>query len=114
MNLSGTWTGTLESANFPTLPITLVVVQSSDCVDGAWISSTGDWKGAISGFAIENAFGGSFSLERSANGGGQCEATGTVSGPASQSAIRMTATSLTPIGACVGDLPAGVVLTLQR
>jgi hypothetical protein len=96
------------------MPITLVVAQSADCVDGAWISSTGDWKGAISGFAIEDAFGGAFSLERSANGGGQCQATGSVSGPASESATRMTATSLTPIGTCVGDLPTGIVLTLQR
>lgn len=113
-NLSGTWTGTLESAAFPAAPITLVVVQSADCVDGAWTSSTGDWKGAISGYATEDAFGGFFSLERSASGGGQCRATGSVSGPASQSAIRLTVTSLNPVGSCVGDLPTDMVLTLQR
>jgi hypothetical protein len=112
--MSGTWTGTFESLNFPPRTITLTVVQSLNCVDGAWTSSTGDWKGAISGYATADAFGGVLSLERSASGGGQCSATSTVSGPASQSAIRMTATSFTPFSSCTGDLPTGIVVTLHR
>jgi hypothetical protein len=113
-DLSGTWTGTIESANFSTRTITLTVAQTTNCVDGAWISSTGDWRGAISGFATANAFEGFLSFERSTSGGGQCNATGTVSGAASQSALRVTGTSLSPVGGCVGDLPSGIVVTLHR
>ena len=90
------------------------VAQSTNCVDGAWVSSTGDWRGAISGFATADSFQGFLSFERSASGGGQCNATGTVSGAASQSALRVTGPSLSPVGSCVGDLPAGIVVTLHR
>jgi hypothetical protein len=80
----------------------------------ALTSPSGDWKGAISGFATADAFSGFISLERSASGGGQCNATGTTSGPASQSALRMVVTSLNPVGSCVGDLPTDIVVTLHR
>jgi len=113
-DLSGTWTGTIESANFSTRTITVNVAQTTNCVDGAWVSSTGDWRGAVSGFATADGFDGFLSFERSASGGGQCNATGTLSGPASQSALRVTSTGLSPVGSCVGDLPAGIVVTLHR
>ena len=113
-DISGAWTGTIESANFSTRTITLTVAQTTNCVDGAWVSSTGDWRGAISGFATANAFEGFVSLERSTSGGGQCNATGPVSGSASQSAVRVMSPSLTPVGSCAGDLPTGIVVTLHR
>ena len=113
-DLSGAWTGTIESANFSTRTITVNVAQAANCVDGAWVSSTGDWRGAISGFATADGFDGFISLERSASGGGQCNATGAVSGRASQTAVRLTGTSLNPVGSCVGDLPTGIVVTLRR
>ena len=113
-DLSGAWTGTIESANLSIRTITVNVAQTTNCVDGAWVSSTGDWRGAISGFATADAFEGFISLERSASGGGLCNATGAVSGRASQSAIRLTGTSLNPVGSCAGDLPTGIVVTLRR
>ena len=113
-DLSGMWSGTFESANFPTRAITVTAVQSLNCVDGGWVSSSGDWKGAISGFATADAFSGFISLERSASGGGACAATAAASGPASQSALQLTASSLTAVGSCAGDLPTSVVVTLHR
>ena len=112
-DLSGTWTGTFESANFSTRNITLTVVQSGNCVDGAWINSDSDWHGAISGVATADSFSGFLSFERSASGGGQCTATAAVSGPAA-STLRFAVDSLTAVGACSGDLPKGVVVTLHR
>jgi hypothetical protein len=112
-DLSGTWTGTFESVNFSTRNITLTVVQSGNCVDGAWINSGSDWHGAISGVATADSFSGFLSFERSASGGGQCDATGAVSGPAG-STMRFTVDSLTPVGNCSGDLPKGVIVTLHR
>jgi hypothetical protein len=94
--------------------IALTVVQTADCVDGAWVSSTGDWKGAISGLATINTFVGYISLERSTSGGGQCYAAGTVTGPASQGAMRLTGTHLDLVTSCVGGVPTDVVVTLHR
>ncbi len=112
-DLSGTWTGTFESANLPTRTITLTVVQTGSCVDGAWISSTSDWHGAISGLATADSFSGFLSFERSASGGGECDATASVSGAAGQT-LRLAADGLSPVGACNGDLPKGVTVTLHR
>jgi hypothetical protein len=112
-DLSGSWTGTLESANLSTRSITLTVVQSGNCVDGAWISSTSDWHGAISGLATADSFSGFLSFERSASGGGQCDATAPVSGAAG-STLRFTADTLTAVGSCSGELPRSIVVTLRR
>ena len=113
-DMSGTWTGTFESANFSTRTITLTVVQTGNCVDGAWITSTSDWHGAISGLATADAFSGFLSFERSASGGGECAATAAVAGPAGQPTLRLTADSLGPVGTCVGDLPRAIIVTLHR
>jgi hypothetical protein len=112
-DFSGAWSGTFESANFSTRTITLTVVQTGNCVDGAWITSTSDWHGAISGTATADSFSGFLSFERSASGGGQCNATAAVSGPAG-STMRFTADSLAAVGACAGDLPKTIVITLHR
>ncbi|HEX3702223.1 MAG TPA: hypothetical protein VHU82_02770 [Vicinamibacterales bacterium] len=112
-NLSGTWTGTFESANFSTRTITLTVVQTGNCVDGAWISSASEWHGAISGLATADSFSGFLSFERSGSGGGQCDATASIAGPASAT-LRFGADSMTAVGPCDGDLPKGVVVTLHR
>jgi hypothetical protein len=113
-DISGMWSGTFESANFATRSITVTAVQTANCVDGAWVSSSGDWKGAISGFASADSFSGSISLERSASAGGSCTAFASASGPASQSALRLAASNLTPVGSCAGDLPTSVIVTLHR
>jgi hypothetical protein len=112
-DLSGKWTGTFESANFPTRTITLTVAQTGNCVDGAWISSTSDWHGAISGLATADSFSGFLSFERSASAGGQCDATASMAGPAGQT-LQFVADGLSPVGTCNGDLPKGIVVTLHR
>jgi hypothetical protein len=114
-NLAGTWTGTVESANFPTRSITLVVVQALNCVDGFWQDASGDWKGSISGFAAADSFSGQISLERTANGGGRCQASANVNGPAGGDSFRWTAEALSaPPGNCTGDLPQGLTLSVRR
>jgi hypothetical protein len=112
-DFAGTWTGTFETANFPTRTITLTVVQTGNCVDGAWISSTSDWHGAISGLATADAFSGFLSFERSASSGGACNATAAI-GSAAGNTLRFTADALGAVGACDGGLPRGVVVTLHR
>jgi hypothetical protein len=112
-DFSGTWTGTFESTNFSTRSITFTVVQTSNCVDGAWITSTSDWHGAVSGLATADSFSGFLSFERSSSGGGQCDATAPVSVSAGQT-LRITADALTAVGPCAGDLPKAIVVTLHR
>jgi hypothetical protein len=114
VNIAGTWTGTFASANFPTQTITLMVYQSTNCVDGAWSSVSSDWAGSISGYAGEASYSGLVSFERTAGGGGKCLASGTISGPVTGNTLHWTAASLTPIGACAGDLPQSIVIDLQR
>jgi hypothetical protein len=113
-DMSGTWTGTFESANFSTRTITLTIVQTGNCVDGAWITSTSDWHGAISGVATADSFSGFLSFERAASGGGECDAATAVAGAAGQPSLRFTADTLGPVGTCVGDLPRGIIVTLHR
>ncbi len=114
VNMAGTWTGTVQSANFPARTITLVVSQGDSCVDGEWHDTTLDWKGAISGFASADSFSGQISFERTAAGGGKCQAAGFVSGPVG-SVMKLAAGDLSaPAGSCTGDLPQSLVLTVQR
>jgi hypothetical protein len=113
-NLAGTWTGTLESANASPTTITLTVVQAGSCVDGAWTSSNGEWKGAISGTAGADAFGGFMSFERPGGADGPCSAIGSGTGPASESAFSMAVGGLKALTGCAGALPPGFVVTLHR
>jgi hypothetical protein len=114
VNLAGTWSGTLESSNFPAQTVTLTVVQSGNCVDGGWTTATADWTGAISGYAAADSFSGQFSFERATDGGGKCTAAGPIAGQAGAGSLRWTSNDLSPVGSCTGDVPSMVVLTLQR
>src|SRR5262245_10949957 len=112
VNLAGNWTGTVESANFPARTIVLVVVQALNCVDGEWKDASGDWKGAISGFASADGFSGQISFERSADGGGRCQASGRIAGKVAGDTFRWTADPLSAPGTCTGDLPQGLTLSV--
>jgi hypothetical protein len=114
VNMAGTWTGTFASANFPTQTITMMVYQTTNCVDGAWSSASSDWAGSISGYAGEASYSGLVSFERTAAGGGKCLASATISGPVTGNTLHWTAASLNPIGACDGELPQSIVIDLQR
>jgi hypothetical protein len=113
-NMAGNWTGTVESDNFPARPITLVVVQAYNCVDGEWKDANGGWKGAISGLTSADSFSGQISLERSADGGGKCIASGTIAGPVDGDTIRWTADPLSAVGDCNGGLPQRLILSVKR
>jgi hypothetical protein len=114
VNIAGTWTGTFASANFPTQTMTMMVVQATNCVDGAWSSSSSDWAGSISGYAGEASYSGLVSFERPSGDNGKCLASGNISGPVTGNTLHWTAASLTAIGACAGDLPQSIVIDLQR
>ncbi len=114
MNIAGTWMGTFASANFPTQTITLIVYQATNCVDGAWSSSSSDWAGAISGYAGADSYAGQFSFDRAAAGGGKCSAAGDINGPVTGNVLHWTAAGLTAVGSCVGEVPQSIVIDLQR
>ncbi|HEV3062438.1 MAG TPA: hypothetical protein VGY48_29590 [Vicinamibacterales bacterium] len=114
VNIAGTWTGTFASANFPTRTITLMVYQTTNCVDGAWHSASSDWAGAISGYAGTTSYAGQFSFERTSAAGGQCSAAGNMSGPVTGNTLHWTTAGLTAVGACAGEVPQSIVIDLQR
>jgi hypothetical protein len=114
VSIEGTWTGTVESANFAPRAVTLVIVQAYSCVDGDWRDATADWKGAISGLASADSFSGQVSFERSAAGGGKCIASGPISGTVEGDTFHWTAGTLTAAGTCNGELPQDVVLSARR
>ena len=114
VDMTGTWTGTFASANFPTQTIALMVYQTTNCVDGAWSSASSDWAGAISGYAGAASYSGQFSFERTDAGGGKCSAAGDITGPVTGNTMHWTASSLTAVGVCAGGVPQSIVIDLQR
>jgi hypothetical protein len=112
VNVAGNWVGTLESANLGAQPISMVVTQFGNCVDGSWRSADGEWSGAISGFALKDSYSGQISVERRSGGG--CLAAGNVAGEVMTDTLRWTGTGATPIGPCTGDLPQQIVITMRR
>jgi hypothetical protein len=113
-NIAGNWSGTFRTSNLPTRTITMTIVQSSSCVDGAWKDSAGQWSGAISGFATADSFSGQFSFERTADGGGKCTAVGLAEGPIGDNGIGLKVATFSTSGSCDGELPEGTTITLQR
>jgi hypothetical protein len=113
VNVAGMWTGTIASSNLEPRSISMTVVQTGNCVDGAWQSAGSDWSGAISGFADADSYSGQVSFERQ-DGSAHCTAVGTVSGPVGANSLRWTGTGFTAVGSCAGDLPQSVVIALQR
>jgi len=89
--------------------ITLTVVQFANCVDGTWISSSQDSRGAISGFAGKESFSGQMSIER-----GRCSAVGNISGEVGSNTLRWTGGSVTPLAPCADALPESVVISMRR
>src|SRR5215467_5463273 len=79
-NVSGIWTGTIESANATTRTMSLNAVQSANCVDGTWTSADNNWRGAISGYADAVSYSGQMSIEFT-SGNQHCAGVGDVSGP---------------------------------
>jgi hypothetical protein len=108
INIAGNWAGTLET-DLGTQAISMTVVQFADCVDGTWISSGQDSRGAISGFAGKASFTGQLSLER-----GRCSAVGDITGEVGSETLKWTGTALKPISPCADPLPQSIVVTMRR
>ncbi|MEQ1760039.1 MAG: hypothetical protein ABL986_17115 [Vicinamibacterales bacterium] len=113
VELAGTWTGTIESSNFPARTITVTLIQSLNCVDGVWRSNDGEWTGAISGLATMDAYTGQVSFERSEDRG-RCGGIANVAGPSDPSTLRWSGAGFAVRGTCAGDLPQSIVLSLVR
>jgi hypothetical protein len=114
VNIAGSWTGTMESSNFPPRTVVMTVVQGGNCVDGAWTSSPGNWSGAISGYAGTDSYSGQISVELVTDNGDRCSGVGTTSGPVNADSLRWTSTGFSTTGQCSSALPQSVVITLQR
>ena len=115
VNLAGNWVGTFEAANHSTQSISMLVVQFDNCVDGSWKSTSGDWSGAISGFAGKDFYTGQISLERPASSpDGACQAIGNVQGEVGSTTLRWIGTGLTATRPCAGELPQSIVITMRR
>ncbi|MGE3176260.1 MAG: hypothetical protein AB7O32_02220 [Vicinamibacterales bacterium] len=114
VDIAGRWSGVLESANLPARQITMMVVQSGNCVDGVW-EEPGGWTGAISGFATGDAYEGQISIERD-EGGRRCSAVGVVTGPVATATAHWTGSGFSGVGAvpCQEPLPQSIVLTMRR
>ena len=111
-NLAGNWSGTIESPEFATRAISAQFVQSLDCVDGAWKTTTTEWSGAFSGFAMaKDRFTGFVSFEGALTGSGLCPGVTRVTGSASASAITWTAVNDL---ACEGGKSQTVTFVLRK
>ena len=93
--------------------IRLVVVQSTNCVDGAWSSDDGQWLGAISGVATADAYMGQISFVRSEDRE-RCEGIADVDGPITATSLRWAGAGFTVRGTCERALPQGLVISLRR
>ena len=111
-NVAGSWRGTLDANAMPSRPISMLAFQAGTCVDGAWQSESGEWTGAISGYADVGSFSGYVSIQRPADGPGRCGGLATFSGSVTGDTIRWTSSGFT--GSCPGGLPQSVTMTLRR
>ena len=115
VNIAGTWAGTIETANQGRQSISMLVVQFDNCVDGSWKSTSGDWSGAISGFAGRDSYTGQISLERPASSpDGACQAIGNITGEVGSNTLRWTGSGFTATRPCAGELPQDIVITMRR
>jgi len=110
--LAGRWTGTLESTQFDTRPVTMLLSQSADCVDGAWQTTTSpDWQGAVSGFARPGSFAGFLIFNGDLAGSGLCAALGNISGETTDNSITW---KISMSGDCPGGVSQTVTFRLHR
>ena len=112
LNMAGTWSGTLELSGSPARSVSMLIVQTIDCVDGAYHTDGNEWTGAISGYATATAFNGVLSFQRADDGQGKCSGTGTSDASLTGDTLTFTASGF--IGSCPDGLPQAVTLTLRR
>ncbi len=115
VNMAGSWTGTLETANLGSRSIDMTIVQDGACVDGVWSSVPAGWTGAISGYAAADSFSGQISMEVFSEGGERCSGVGDTTGPADANTIRLASPGAFSTAArCNSVLARTLVVTLRR
>jgi hypothetical protein len=60
-NLSGTWTGNMESSNLVSVSVQLTLAQTGDTMSGNWTSPV-DWNGTVTGTVGTNSFTGTATM----------------------------------------------------
>jgi hypothetical protein len=113
LNLAGTWTGTLQGPGLPARTVTMLIVQSTDCVDGAWHTEQSEFTGAISGFSNPKSFAGTLSLQRPADGLGKCTGLGDTEATLNGTTLTFMVPALR-VECDAGGVPPSLTLTLRR
>jgi hypothetical protein len=82
VTLTGSWSGTLETSNFPTVNVALQLTQSGNAVTGTWATTpVASWNGNVTGTFDGSQFSGAFSIAAaSSNGTIECTGSSSVSG----------------------------------
>lgn len=101
-NLAGTWTGSWQfvtSGATVVDTVTATLTQSGATVSGTWTSESGA-TGQISSLAAQSSTTGSMTISQARLTGTACNATTSVSGTASASAIDLTVPQIPVTGVC--------------
>jgi hypothetical protein len=114
-NLSGTWTGNLESSNWNAVSVQVQLSQTSDAVSGSW-TAPNDWNGTVSGTVSTSSFAGTVTLSapNALGTGPRCTGTSSLTagnvGPAS-STLTITGSGFS--GSCAG-MPQNIRFVVQK
>lgn len=110
--VSGSWTGNLQSSNWQSAALTMVLSQATATVTGTWATSLYDWNGTINGTVSKDSFTGIFTFSGPAvTGATRCSGTASINGGAGNTTMRWTSPGFT--GSCTG-LPLDITLNLQH
>ena len=113
LNMAGVWNGSLEVPGQPVRTVAMLIVQSVDCVDGAFHTEPAELTGAISGYSSATSFAGSFSLQRPADGQGKCTGSGATEASITGTTLTISVPALSS-DCAAGGLPQSMTFTLRR
>ena len=110
--MAGTWSGTMRMSGSAARTVSMLIVQTLDCVDGAYRTEASEWLGAISGYATSASFNGVLSFQRGDESQGKCSGSGVSDAAFDGDTLTITASGF--IGTCPEGFPESVTLTLRR
>jgi hypothetical protein len=104
LNLSGTWTGTMTSSNFPRQQITLQLTQFQSGVTGVYrLTPNADYTGSIGTGSMN---GGAFTGTLFLNAGSPCQSHGEFSGTVTETELHWTSSGFQGVAVCtIGPPP---------
>lgn len=112
INMAGTWSGTLQLPDAQPRNVSMLIVQTIDCVDGAFHTDANEWVGAISGYATRESFSGVLSLQKADDGLGKCSGAGALEASLSGDVLTLRASNVN--GECPRGLPQSLTITVRR